>query len=231
MQVYECLCSADCRMTAMSPVSTNETVRMSVFMCLCADLLVVKNPGGSLALELLLLQDALKVLHALLWVFHVSRQVAVEEADGMAEHWHAGADTTFIPLWATASRREVRKYLRKVRNTLVKERGGFCLYFLWKQNEINEWINDVNLLCTVTQCFHCIERCVCVFVCHRERKFTREECHQYLMLTVKCTVGGQDESVGCFPLSPRLLWPTKTQKMSQYEICRICRVQTETVSL
>ena len=114
----------------------------------------------------------------------------------------------------------------------TREREGRILsLFLWKQNEINEWINDVNLLCTVTQCFHCIERCVCVVVCHRERKFTREECHQYLMLTVKCTVGGQDESVGCFPLSPRLLWPTKTQKMSQYEICRICRVQTEMVSL
>lgn len=64
----------------------------------CADLLMVKNPGGGLALKLLLLQDALEVLHALIWVFHVSRQVAVEEADGVAERWHAGAHTTFIPL-------------------------------------------------------------------------------------------------------------------------------------
>ena len=135
-------------MTMMSPISTNETVCVSVSVCLCADLLVVKNPGGSLALELLLLQDALKVLHALLWVFHMSRQVAVEEADGMAEHWHAGADTTFIPLWATASREEVKKYFRKVRKTLVKERE--CLYFLQKQNHINDWISDVKLLYTVT---------------------------------------------------------------------------------
>lgn len=67
-------------------------------MCVCGDLLVVKNPGGSLALKLLLLQDAFKVLHALLWVLHVSRQVAVEEADGVTEHWHAGAHATFIPL-------------------------------------------------------------------------------------------------------------------------------------
>lgn len=54
------------KMTVMSPISANETVCVSVSVCLCADLLVVKNPGGSLALELLLLQDALKVLHALL---------------------------------------------------------------------------------------------------------------------------------------------------------------------
>lgn len=54
------------KMTVMSPISANETVCVSVSVCLRADLLVVKNPGGSLALELLLLQDALKVLHALL---------------------------------------------------------------------------------------------------------------------------------------------------------------------
>lgn len=59
---------------------------------------MVKHPGGSLALKLLLLQDALKVFHALLGVFHMSRQVAVEEADGVAKHWHAGTHTTFIPL-------------------------------------------------------------------------------------------------------------------------------------
>jgi len=53
---------------------------------MCTDLLVVKNPSGSLALKLLLLQDALKVLHALVRVFHVSRQVAVEEADAVTKH-------------------------------------------------------------------------------------------------------------------------------------------------
>lgn len=64
----------------------------------CGDLLVVENTSGRLALKLLLLQDALKVLHALPRVFHVSRQVAVEEADGVSERRHAGANTTFIPL-------------------------------------------------------------------------------------------------------------------------------------
>lgn len=65
---------------------------------ICWDLLVIQNPDGRLALKLLLLQDGLKVLHALFWVLHVSRQVAVEEADAVTEHWHAGANTTFIPL-------------------------------------------------------------------------------------------------------------------------------------
>lgn len=67
-------------------------------MAFCADLLVVKDPGGSLTLELLLLQDALKILHALFGVFHVSRQVTVEEADGVTKHRHAGTHPTFIPL-------------------------------------------------------------------------------------------------------------------------------------
>lgn len=64
----------------------------------CVDLLVVKNPRGGLTLKLLLLQDALKILHALLGVFHVSRQVTVEEADGVAKHRHAGTHAPFIPL-------------------------------------------------------------------------------------------------------------------------------------
>ncbi len=46
--------------------------------------------------------------------------------------------------------------------------------------------------------------------------------HQYLMLTVKCTVGGQDESAGFFLLFPQLPWPTKTQKTFQYKIYRMC---------
>lgn len=59
---------------------------------------MVKDPRGSLALELLLLQDALKILHALFGVFHVSRQVTVEEADGVTKHRHAGTHPTFIAL-------------------------------------------------------------------------------------------------------------------------------------
>lgn len=39
---------------------------------------------------------------------------------------------------------------------------------------------------------------------------TSENHHQYLMLTVKSTVGGQDESVDFFPLFSKLLWQTKT---------------------
>lgn len=69
-----------------------------LYLCVYRVLLVVKNPSGNLALKLLLLQDALKVLHALIGVFHMSRQVAVEEADGVTEHRHAGAYPTFIPL-------------------------------------------------------------------------------------------------------------------------------------
>ena len=78
-----------------------------------ADLLMVKNPSGSLALKLLLLQDALKVLHALLRVFHVSRQVAVEEADGVTKHRHAGTHSTFIPLQHRQAEAEVKYYDRE----------------------------------------------------------------------------------------------------------------------
>lgn len=71
-------------------------------VCQCvfyaAHSLVVQNPSGSLTLKLLLLQDALKILHALVRVFHVSRQVAVEEADGVAEHGHPCTHATFIAL-------------------------------------------------------------------------------------------------------------------------------------
>lgn len=61
--------------------------------------LVVQHSRGGLALELLLVQDALEVLHALLRVLHVCGQVAVQEADGVAEHGHAGTHTPFVSLW------------------------------------------------------------------------------------------------------------------------------------
>lgn len=67
--------------------------------------LVVQHPRGGLALELLLLQDAVKVLHALLRVLHVRREVAVEEADGVPEHRHAGADPALVPLGGARQRR------------------------------------------------------------------------------------------------------------------------------
>lgn len=59
---------------------------------------MVQHSGGSASFKLLLLQDAFKVLHALLQVPHVSRQVTVEKADGVTEHGHPRTDASFIPL-------------------------------------------------------------------------------------------------------------------------------------
>ena len=59
---------------------------------------MVQHAGGSAALKLLLLQNALKVLHALVQIPHVSWQVAVEETDGVTKHGHPGADAAFITL-------------------------------------------------------------------------------------------------------------------------------------
>lgn len=70
---------------------------------------MVEHPCGSLAFKLLLLQDALKVLHALLRVLHVGRQVAVQETDGVTEHRHARTHTPFITLqqeWRKERERE-----------------------------------------------------------------------------------------------------------------------------
>lgn len=63
-------------------------VAMHVCVCVsrCTNLLMVKNTSGSLTLKLLLLQDALEVLHPLIGVFHVSRQVAVEKANAVTKH-------------------------------------------------------------------------------------------------------------------------------------------------
>ena len=76
--------------------------------------LVVQYAGGGAALKLLLLQNALKVLHALVQVPHVSWQVAVEETDGVTKHGHPGADTTFITL---GIQREGGANREKVTNT------------------------------------------------------------------------------------------------------------------
>lgn len=59
---------------------------------------MVQHTRGGRALELLLLQDGLEVLHALLGVLHVRRQVAVEEAERVSEHGHPGADAALVPL-------------------------------------------------------------------------------------------------------------------------------------
>lgn len=94
LHIYNHLFSFDaflCRFTKLH-------VTVHTCACVLCDSLVILNPDGCLALKLLLLQDALKVLHALIGVFHVSRQVAVEEADAVTEHRHAGANATFIPL-------------------------------------------------------------------------------------------------------------------------------------
>lgn len=60
--------------------------------------LVVQHTGGRPSVELLLLQDAFKVLHPLLQVPHVSRQVTVEKAHRVAKHCHPRADAPFISL-------------------------------------------------------------------------------------------------------------------------------------
>jgi len=91
----------------------------------CAVLLMVKDPSGSLALKLLLLQDALEVLHALTRVLHVSRQVAVEEADGVAEHRHAGAHTPFVPLGHRQAHERSNNIQEKENNALLKKTFGF----------------------------------------------------------------------------------------------------------
>ena len=59
---------------------------------------MVQHPRGGAALELLLLQDALKVLHALLQVPHVRGQMAVEEADRVAKHHHPRTHSPLIAL-------------------------------------------------------------------------------------------------------------------------------------
>lgn len=64
------------------------------------DPLVVQHTRGGRAIKLLLLQDALKVLHALLQVPHVSRQVTVQETHRVAEHRHPRTYTPFITLGA-----------------------------------------------------------------------------------------------------------------------------------
>lgn len=81
---------------------TDTMTSNTVCPCLCvfyvAHSLVVQDPSGSLTLKLLLLQDAFKIFHALVRVLHVSRQMAVEEADGVAEHGHSCTHATFVAL-------------------------------------------------------------------------------------------------------------------------------------
>lgn len=62
---------------------------------------MIQHAGGRSSLKLLLLKDAFKVLHPLLQVPHVSRQVTVEKAHRVTERRHSGADATFIPLKKT----------------------------------------------------------------------------------------------------------------------------------
>lgn len=67
---------------------------------------MVQHPRGSASFKLLLLQDAFKVLHALLQVPHVSGQVTVKEAHRVAEHRHPRTDAPFIPLRGREKRAE-----------------------------------------------------------------------------------------------------------------------------
>lgn len=98
VNVYTYFCKTACKCFPHIQITQQWMHQLLHVTVLCANLLVVKNPRGSLTLELLLLQDTLEILHALFGVFHVSRQVTVEEADGVTEHRHAGTHPTFIPL-------------------------------------------------------------------------------------------------------------------------------------
>lgn len=65
---------------------------------------MIQDAHGSLSFKLLLLQDALEVLHALVCVLHVCGQMTVQETDRMAKHSHASADAPFIPLQSVRER-------------------------------------------------------------------------------------------------------------------------------
>lgn len=67
---------------------------------------MVQYASGGSSFKLLLLEDALKVLHSLLQVPHVSWQVTVEKTHRMAKHCHPHADTPFIPLTVSGKGKE-----------------------------------------------------------------------------------------------------------------------------
>lgn len=67
---------------------------------------MVQHASGSPSLKLLLLQDAFKILHALLQVPHVSWQVTVEKAHRVSKHCHPCTDTPFIPLGVSGKGKE-----------------------------------------------------------------------------------------------------------------------------
>ena len=209
----------------------HQTIRVPLCVCLqTADILVVENPGGSLALKLLLLQDALEVLHALLRVFHVSRQVAVQEADGVTEHWHAGAHSTFIPLWH-----------RPKPSSTLREPGSHTLLwrevtFSLKQNWTNEGMNKIWSVMESVSGMSGLTVLSAVFLPQTGSLLIKDQWkkhHQYLMLKVKCTVGWTGWVCGfftrsshdsCDPLKHKRCWIVKYEEcvfMSGYSPGRI----------
>lgn len=65
---------------------------------------MVQHTGRSPSVKLLLLQDALKILHSLLQVPHVSWKVTVQKAHRVAKHCHSCTDASFIALVVTTKR-------------------------------------------------------------------------------------------------------------------------------
>lgn len=63
-----------------------------------ACLLMVQNVGNIKPLEILHLQDSVKVLQPLVIIGHVWGQVAIDDADIVAIKFHADVNTPFIPL-------------------------------------------------------------------------------------------------------------------------------------
>ena len=77
---------------------------------------MVQNTSGIPPFKLLLLKDAFKVLHPLLQVPHVSRQMTVEKAHWVAEDCHPRTDAAFIPLKVTGKDKQHSDKLCRVKD-------------------------------------------------------------------------------------------------------------------
>lgn len=94
--------------------------------------------------KLLLLEDAFKVLHPLLQVPHVSRQVTVEKAHWVAKDCHPRTNTAFIPLKVTGKGKQYRdKSPAPIKEICVK---GWFVFFPW--HRITESESQTACCCT-----------------------------------------------------------------------------------
>lgn len=66
---------------------------------------MVQDVGDIISLKSQTLQDAVKVLQALVIVVHVGRQVAVDDADIVAVNLQTDGDSPFVPLVGKVGRR------------------------------------------------------------------------------------------------------------------------------